>query len=81
MALVLYVAGADPFINDTLGNLNITHDGMKRRDKKVFEFCKFHQMPVAVVLGGGYSEVGDLAALHFGTLEAMREVFGEAGGL
>ncbi len=38
--LVLYVAGADPFEADPLGGLNISLEGLRRRDEAVFRWCR-----------------------------------------
>ena len=54
--LVIYVAGTDPAVDDTLGNWKISADGMFRRDRLVFELLRRarRRVPVAIVLGGGY---------------------------
>merc|ERR1712087_956046 len=54
--LCIYVAGADPYTKDPLGGINISLDGMRKRDRMVAEFCKKHNIPVAVVLAGGYAD-------------------------
>merc|ERR1712203_264677 len=71
--LVIYLAGADPFVEDPLGNMNITKEGLRKREQLVSQFCQENNLPVAVILGGGYSEVEDVADVHFGTFEAMYE--------
>src|SRR6201987_285947 len=38
--LISYVAGADPYQEDQLGGLNLTIDGLKRRDEFVFRVAK-----------------------------------------
>eukprot|EP00392_Amoebophrya_sp_AT5.2_P009532 g9560.t1 len=73
--LLVYVAGADPFEKDTLGGLCISKEGLRARDRLVFEWCKGKGVPVAVVLAGGYAEdVRDVADIHFGTFEEMKRV-------
>lgn len=54
--LVLYVAGVDPASDDMIGDWNITADGMLARDQFVFEQVrpKGAEIPLAIVLGGGY---------------------------
>lgn len=52
--LVLYDAGADVHIDDQLGKLNLTDQGMKDRDWLVFDLCHQFSTPVASVIGGGY---------------------------
>ncbi|CAD7959952.1 unnamed protein product [Amoebophrya sp. A25] len=70
--LLIYVAGADAYEGDTLGGLKISKEGLRRRDKMVFEFSKKHELPCCVVLAGGYAEdVNDVADIHFGTFLEM----------
>jgi len=52
--IVIYVAGGDPFIDDTLGTFDITAKGMLTRDIFVYETVKSMNLPLAVVGGGGY---------------------------
>ncbi|MFO0982689.1 MAG: histone deacetylase [Planctomycetota bacterium] len=56
--LVVYVAGADPFEQDQLGDLKLTHRGFERRDEMVFAALRARGLPVAVVLAGGYARAG-----------------------
>jgi acetoin utilization deacetylase AcuC-like enzyme len=54
--LVLYIAGVDPAGDDELGNWRISRAGMLRRDRFVVEQVRGggRDIPMAVVLGGGY---------------------------
>ena len=54
--IVLYDAGVDIYEHDELGNLNITINGIFRRDFLVLEYFKKLNIPVATVIGGGYSQ-------------------------
>jgi len=53
--LVLYDAGVDPHHDDRLGKLALTDAGLLERDRYVFRQCRGHDVPVACVIGGGYS--------------------------
>lgn len=67
--LAIYIAGADPYIEDKLGRLALTKGGLFRRDRLVFELCRDAGLPVAVVLGGGYAkQVADTVEIHFQTI-------------
>jgi acetoin utilization deacetylase AcuC-like enzyme len=69
--LIVYVAGADSYIEDQLGGLNLTMDGLTRRDCVVFDAARLARVPVAVVLAGGYArKVEDTAAIHTNTIAA-----------
>lgn len=59
--IVFYNAGVDPHEDDRLGRLGLTDAGLRRRDQRVLQFCKDLGIPVACVIGGGYSK--DIAAL------------------
>jgi acetoin utilization deacetylase AcuC-like enzyme len=72
--VVAYLAGADPFVEDQLGGLSLTKDGLRRRDRMVFEACLSADVPVFVTLAGGYARrVEDTVDIHVGTVvEAYR---------
>jgi acetoin utilization deacetylase AcuC-like enzyme len=75
--LMCYVAGADPYREDQLGGLNLSIDGLKKRDLMVFKAAKSHRIPVMVTLAGGYAmEVEDTITIHCNTVLAAKEVFG-----
>ena len=63
--LVLYDAGVDPHASDRLGKLALTDNGIFLRDSMVLETCVSRRIPVAGVVGGGYSDnINDLAHRH-----------------
>jgi acetoin utilization deacetylase AcuC-like enzyme len=51
---VIYDAGVDIHIDDDLGHLNISTQGVYQRDCLVFDTCKKKGLPIAAVIGGGY---------------------------
>lgn len=69
--VVVYLAGADPFVEDQLGGLGLTIDGLERRDRMVFDLAREHGTPIAVTLAGGYSRnVEDTVTIHLNTAKA-----------
>lgn len=72
--IVFYLAGADPYEGDRLGKLRLTIDGLRTRDRHVFEQCAARSLPVAVSMGGGYAPDIDLiVTIHANTIrEASR---------
>lgn len=67
--LIVYLAGADPFREDRLGGLALTHEGLRRRDRLVLDAASAAGIPVAVVLAGGYAErVEDTVLAHTNTI-------------
>ncbi len=78
--LVVYVAGADPYYQDQLGGLALTLEGLKARDRLVFSAALMHQVPVAVVLAGGYAvDVEDTITVHANAAHAAKEVLARVG--
>ncbi|MFM9058866.1 MAG: histone deacetylase [Planctomycetaceae bacterium] len=59
--LVMYIAGADPYVGDRLGRLALTKAGLLARDHLVLDACRRRGAPVAIVCGGGYA--ADLEAV------------------
>jgi histone deacetylase 11 len=53
--IVFYNAGTDIYEKDPLGGLNISADGIVRRDELVFRSCRDLNIPIAMVLSGGYT--------------------------
>lgn len=63
--LVLYDAGVDPHVDDRLGKLALSDEGLYQRDLFVIECCLRRGVPVACVIGGGYmSDTWQLAGRH-----------------
>ena len=74
--IVLYDAGVDVFFSDQLGNLDLTLEGIFKRDCKVLEHFKSRKVPVATVIGGGYSPCdSDVAKRHLSIFRAANDVF------
>jgi len=72
--LLFYLAGADPYREDQLGGLSLTMEGLKQRDRIVFETALGLGVPVAVTLAGGYARnTDDTVAIHCNTAKAARE--------
>jgi acetoin utilization deacetylase AcuC-like enzyme len=73
--ILFYVGGADPYCEDQLGGLSLTKEGLKRRDRQVFEEARRRRIPVATTLAGGYARrVEDTVRIHVNTILAAREV-------
>ena len=62
---VFYVAGVDIHKNDKLGKLNISTEGIVKREKMVIKNFYKNNIPLCGVLGGGYNKDFDhLVYLH-----------------
>ncbi len=72
--LLIYVAGADPYVGDLLGQLNITMRGLEERDRIVLGAAARLKIPTAIVLAGGYAEdPQDLIDIHVQTARVARD--------
>ena len=75
--LIIYDAGVDIHIDDELGYLNVSTQGIYQRDCMMFEMAKSHDIPIACVVGGGYrSQHQDLVPIHMQLLNAAYKVMG-----
>lgn len=72
--LVFYLAGADPYEGDRLGRLKLTIEGLRARDRFVFDQCRLRRLPVAIAMSGGYApDVDAIVRIHVNTIaEAIR---------
>lgn len=75
---VFYLSGVDVLSTDKLGKLAMTKQGCKERDRIVFQFCKDHELPVQVSMGGGYSPViRDIVEAHCNTFKVGIDLLGD----
>jgi acetoin utilization deacetylase AcuC-like enzyme len=72
--IVFYLAGADPYEGDRLGRLSLTIDGLRTRDRLVFDACRTRGIPIVVTMSGGYApDVNAIVTIHCNTIrEAVR---------
>jgi acetoin utilization deacetylase AcuC-like enzyme len=74
--LLCYVAGADPYKEDQLGGLDLTIEGLKKRDQLVFQAARAQDIPVMVTFAGGYANnVEDTITIHCNTVAAAKEIY------
>jgi len=62
--LIVYNAGTDIFVEDHLGNLSITEDGVVKRDEFVFQMAIENKVPILMVLSGGYNKKSGYIIAH-----------------
>jgi acetoin utilization deacetylase AcuC-like enzyme len=74
--LVFYNAGVDPHVDDQLGRLALSEQGLWRRERLVLETCVRAGVPVAGVIGGGYAaDLDRLTRLHAILPQVASELF------
>ena len=75
--LVFYLSGVDVLATDKLGRLAMTLNGCAARDRFVFETCHARGLPVAVSMGGGYSErIATIIDAHANTYRMAAATYG-----
>ena len=73
---IFYQSGVDILATDKLGRLGLTLKGCMERDLFVLKTCYSHNIPVAVVMGGGYSpEIRTIVEAHANTFRIVRDTF------
>jgi len=71
-----YLAGADPYEDDQLGGLRLTHDGLRARDRMVASTVRDAGVPLVLTLAGGYARrVADTVAIHAASIEEVARAF------
>jgi acetoin utilization deacetylase AcuC-like enzyme len=72
--LVVYLAGADPYVGDRLGRLGMSLAGLARRDAMVLGACREVGIPVAITIAGGYGrDIEDTVQAHLNTVRVAFE--------
>lgn len=72
--IVFFNAGVDPHHQDTLGRLALSDNGLRERDRFVIGTAREMELPVACVVGGGYSDdIEALAQRHAGLYRVAAE--------
>jgi len=75
--VVYYLAGADPYEDDQLGQLKLTKAGLKKRDNWVISKCLEKKVPLVILLAGGYAfRVEDTVDIHCYTCRIATTLFG-----
>ncbi|MCK5344935.1 MAG: histone deacetylase [Candidatus Heimdallarchaeota archaeon] len=54
--IVFFIAGSDTYEKDTLGDMDISREGMLKRNLFVYRKVRKQNIPLVVVAGGGYGE-------------------------
>lgn len=75
---VSYIAGADPYRGDQLGGLSLSIEGLKERDEVVIGECRKRNIPVVILLAGGYAiYTEDTITIHCNTCKVAISVLGK----
>ena len=75
--MLIYLAGADPHIDDRLGRLALSVEGLARRDSLVFSAAAGRDLPVAITMAGGYGrDINVTVDIHLQTIQLAAVAFG-----
>ncbi|MEM8969266.1 MAG: histone deacetylase [Bacteroidota bacterium] len=73
---IFFQSGVDVLVSDKLGRLGLSIDGCRERDQIVLELCHQHKIPVALSMGGGYSEkIAHIVEAHANTYRLAQKIF------
>jgi len=74
--LILYQSGVDGLKNDRLGRLALTAEGLRQRDEMVIGGAQSAGVPLAITLGGGYSNpLEPTVNAHANTFRVASQIF------
>ena len=67
---ILYDAGADPYEHDKLGGIKLSLKGLQERDQFCIEQAQRRNIPLGIVLGGGYAPtLEETVTIHVNTIQ------------
>ncbi len=72
---IFYQMGVDPLKEDKLGKMNLTFEGLMRRDEIVFSFASENRIPISLALGGGYAEPIELSVEAYANIYRVAKRF------
>ena len=73
---IFYLSGVDILSTDKFGKFNISIDECKRRDELVLKMAYDNKIPIAIVMGGGYSpDINDILQAHCNTFRIAANLF------
>ncbi|MEC5209335.1 acetoin utilization deacetylase AcuC-like enzyme [Psychrobacter sp. PL15] len=74
--IIFYQSAVDVLATDKLGKLAMSQEGCKARDEYVLRQAQAANIPVAIVMGGGYSEnIEDVVEAHCNTFRLAQQIF------
>ncbi|MDA3866310.1 MAG: histone deacetylase [Salinivirgaceae bacterium] len=74
--MVYYLAGVDILNTDKLGKIGVSKATCRERDIIVLQQLRKHNIPVVVVMGGGYAHrLADIVDAHCNTFRVAKNIF------
>jgi acetoin utilization deacetylase AcuC-like enzyme len=73
--ILFYIGGADPYREDQLGGLDLSMEGLQKRDTGVLKEARRKNIPVVTTLAGGYARrLEDTIQIHANTILAAKQI-------
>ena len=72
--MIFFQAGVDILADDRLGRMSISQEGLRRRNRMVYDFADELNIPFIISMGGGYPRTNDWSPI----LEAHADVYFQA---
>lgn len=73
---IFYQSGVDVLMSDKLGKISLSMEACKQRDVLVLEYAKSAGIPIAISMGGGYSEdIKHIVEAHCNTFRTAISLF------
>ncbi len=74
--IIFYQAGVDVLKEDKLGTFALSFEGIRQRDRLIFDYARRKNLPLAMAAGGGYGQPIQLSIeAHANTFREARSVF------
>ena len=71
--------GVDPLKEDKLGKMNLTFEGLIKRDRIILSYARKFGIPISLALGGGYAQPIELTVTAYAnTYRVAKSLFPEA---
>lgn len=75
--IIFYIGGTDPLQEDRFGKLGLSMAGLAERDYMVLSECRRQNIPLTLVMGGGYANPIEHSVLaHVQTYQIANKLYG-----
>ncbi len=73
---IFYQMGVDPLKEDKLGKMNLSFEGLMKRDERVLSYARRSNIPLSLALGGGYAQPIELSVRAYAnTYRVVKRVY------
>lgn len=75
---IFYQMGVDPLKEDKLGKMNLSFEGLMKRDQIVLSYANRSHIPISLALGGGYAQPIELSVRAYAnTYRVVKKIYPE----